>query len=78
MTLEPSQSEGTILFTKGIKWSSGMTVEVTLHKAAGRDYPKTINLPCLEKLPSFLFQYNRFIGQHSLAASTLGGWLKKA
>ena len=45
-TLEPgAQTSGTVSLTKGSTWSSGMSVEVTIHTAAGRDYPKTVSLP---------------------------------
>ena len=45
-TLEPGQqTDGTIQLTKGIKWTSGMSVEVTIHTTSGRDYPKVVVLP---------------------------------
>ena len=46
MTLEPGQSAtGTITLPKDSTWRSGMTVEIMLHTAAGKDYPKVVVLP---------------------------------
>jgi len=45
-TLDPGQSAtGTITLPKGSTWGSGMTVEIMLHTAAGKDYPKVVVLP---------------------------------
>jgi len=45
-TLDPGQSAtGTIILPKGDTWNSGMTVEIMLHTAAGKDYPKVVVLP---------------------------------
>jgi FlaG/FlaF family flagellin (archaellin) len=44
-TLEPGQqTDGTISLTIGNIWSSGMTVEVSIQTAAGREYPRTVAL----------------------------------
>ena len=47
LTLEPGQSSTNeqIVLTGGGAWTSGMTVELTIHTTAGKDYPKVITLP---------------------------------
>jgi len=45
-TLEPGDSqEGKISLKANGEWNSGMSVEVTIRTAGGRDYPKTVVLP---------------------------------
>jgi len=46
-TLQPGQNQTdiTINFAMGGNWTSGMTIELTLHTAAGKDYPKVVTLP---------------------------------
>jgi FlaG/FlaF family flagellin (archaellin) len=47
ITLNPGDSRTglTIDLPTGTVWQSGMTVELTLHTTAGKDYPKVITLP---------------------------------
>ena len=45
VNLEPGQdTTGTISLSEE-EWSSGMSIEVTIKTAAGREYPKTVVLP---------------------------------
>lgn len=46
VTMNPGeQATGTIVFTEGSEFVSGMTVEIMIHTVAGHDYPKVVMLP---------------------------------
>ncbi len=47
MTLDPGKAatNSQIVLADGGTWVSGMTVEVMLHTAGGKDYPKVLTLP---------------------------------
>jgi flagellin-like protein len=46
VTMDPGETAaGTLTLPRGTTYTSGMTVEVTLHTTGGKDYPKAIILP---------------------------------
>ncbi|HSV49592.1 MAG TPA: archaellin/type IV pilin N-terminal domain-containing protein [Candidatus Acidoferrales bacterium] len=48
IVLQPGETSGarlSLLNSGSSNWVSGMTVEITLHTAGGKDYPKVITLP---------------------------------
>ncbi len=44
-TLEPGQEITIVLWVNGTSFISGMTLEIMIHTAAGKDYPKVVILP---------------------------------
>lgn len=46
ITLEPGEEESVVITLDGGNiWRSGMTIELTIHTVAGKDYPKVVVLP---------------------------------
>lgn len=45
VTLVPGKDQSVTLMLKGSSFASGMTLEVMIHTAAGKDYPKVVVLP---------------------------------